>query len=142
MRHSERGNSMVEFALAATALIFFVFGILEFGRALFTYHTVSNAARQGARWAMVRGANCSVLPDCDASTNIQTFVQSQIVAVMNASSVTASVSWPGNSTCPAGSNARGCPVSVTVTYPFSFSLPFISSQVLNISSTSQMTIAN
>lgn len=133
---------MVEFALAATALLLFVFGILEFGRALFTYHTVSNAARMGARWAMVRGANCSVLPDCDASANIQPFVQSQIVAVMDPSSVTASVSWPGSSSCSAGSDARGCPVSVTVTYPFSFSLPFISSQVLNISSTSQMTITN
>ena len=142
MRHGERGSSMVEFAIAAAALMLFVFGIFEFARALYAYHTVSNAARLGARWAIVRGANCSVLDHCQATqADVQNYVQSQVVAAMNASSITVSVSWPGSGTC-ASSNARGCPVQVTVNYPFAFDLPFISTQTLTISSSSQMTIAN
>ena len=143
MRHAERGTSMLEFSIAVLALLLFVFGIFEFGRALFAYHTVSNAARLGTRWAMVRGASCSApLDHCNAAqADVLAYVQSQVVSVMDPSQITVDVSWPGTGAC-ANSNARGCPVSVTVHYPFSFALPFVSSQALTLSSTSQMTVSN
>lgn len=136
---------MPEFALAATALLLFVFGILEFGRGFYAYHTVSNAARLGSRWAIVRGASCSApLDHCQAtSSDIQTYVRSQIFAVMNPSAVNVTASWPGNGgSCAAGSKARGCPVSVTVTYNFGFVIPLVHSGSIPLSSTSQMIIAN
>lgn len=43
-------------SLICVMLLLLIAGILEFGRALYTYHTVSNAARLGSRWAMLRGS--------------------------------------------------------------------------------------
>ena len=146
-RHGERGNSTVEFAFAAMALLLFVFGILEFGRALYTYHTVSNLARLGTRWAIVRGSGCTtqnVLDNCPATpTEVQTYVQSQAFALMNTSNIIVTTQWPGtpSATC-SGTNSRGCLVSVTVSYPFQFWVPLIGSQGPTISSTSQMIISN
>lgn len=147
-RGGERGNSTVEFAFAAMALLLFVFGILEFGRALYTYHTVSNLARLGTRWAIVRGSGCTtqnVLDNCPATqAEVQTYVQSQAFALMNTGNITAVTQWPGTptATCTNGSNGRGCLVTVTVSYPFQFWVPLIGSQGPTISSTSQMIISN
>ena len=55
---AQRGSSMVEFVIAAMLLMLFVFGIIDFGRALYTYHAVSDAARLGSRFAIVRGSKC------------------------------------------------------------------------------------
>jgi Flp pilus assembly protein TadG len=134
---------MVEFALAASVFLLLLFGILEFGRALYTYHAVSNAARLGSRWAIVRGSSCTApLDHCNAqSSDVQTYVRSQIVALMDPTQVNVTVTWPGNGgSCAAGSNAPGCPVQVAVAYPFTFALSFVGSQ-LNITSTSEMAIS-
>jgi Flp pilus assembly protein TadG len=49
-------------------MIFFtmLFGIVDFGRALYAYHFVSNAARTAARWAAVNGSACSGDGSCTA----------------------------------------------------------------------------
>jgi Flp pilus assembly protein TadG len=52
MRRS-RGQSLVEFALALPIILLLFMGIFDFGRAIFAYNTVSNAARDGARVAIV-----------------------------------------------------------------------------------------
>jgi TadE-like protein len=44
---------MVEFALIIPIFLLFVFGILDLGRAVYAYHTLNNAAREGARVAVV-----------------------------------------------------------------------------------------
>lgn len=49
----ESGQSMVEFALILPIFVLVVFGILDMGRAAYTYHTLNNAAREGARVAIV-----------------------------------------------------------------------------------------
>jgi len=43
---------MVEFALIIPIFLLVVFGILDLGRAVYTYHTLNNAAREGARVAI------------------------------------------------------------------------------------------
>lgn len=144
MRHLERGSTMVEFAIAALAFLLLLFGVLQFGQALYTYHTVSDAARLGSRWAIVRGAQCSGLDHCNAqSSDVQTYVRAQS-PLINANGMTVAATWPGNnSTCKSGgaANAPGCLVSVTVSYTYTFSLPFISGAGLPLSSTSQMIIS-
>jgi Flp pilus assembly protein TadG len=50
----ERGAAAVEFALVLPLLVVILFGILEFGRALHISHVVTDAAREGARRAVVR----------------------------------------------------------------------------------------
>jgi Flp pilus assembly protein TadG len=150
---------MVEFAISASALLLIMFGILEFGRVMYTYHTVSNAARIGSRWAIVRGSNsCSgPIDHCNAtSSDIQNYVLS-VVPMVDASSTTApgcssaglcvNATWSSSSDpsvdCGVtGTNDPGHLVCVTVSYPFNFAIPFVSTTALTLSSTSKMVISN
>jgi Flp pilus assembly protein TadG len=50
---SERGQDLVEFALVFPILILLILGIIEFAILILDYNTVSNAAREGARYAIV-----------------------------------------------------------------------------------------
>lgn len=50
---SGRGQSMVEFALVLPIFMLVVVGLLDGALAVFNYSTVANAAREGARTAMV-----------------------------------------------------------------------------------------
>jgi hypothetical protein len=54
-RERERGQSLVEMALTLPILIFVFLALFDFGRLLFLYSEVSNAAREGARWGSVSG---------------------------------------------------------------------------------------
>jgi len=49
----DEGQELVEFALLALPLFLILFGIIEFGVAVWHYNTISNAAREGARAALV-----------------------------------------------------------------------------------------
>jgi Flp pilus assembly protein TadG len=64
-----RGVTVVEMALVLSMLLMFLFGILEYGRYLMVLHTANNAAREGARYAVVHTG--------DGTT------QSQVVAIVN-----------------------------------------------------------
>ena len=52
-RNRERGNTLVEFSIAATVFLMSMFAVLEFGRALWTHNALTDAARRGARYAVV-----------------------------------------------------------------------------------------
>ncbi len=149
----ETGSTLVEFAISAILLFTLIFGILDGSRALYVDHFVANAAQEGARYAMVRGASwsasCSatVAYNCNASSaNIATFVQSIATAGVAKANITTTATWPGTNaagaSCTSGStkNIAGCAVKVIVTYPFSFVVPLLPLKTLSLSSTSQVTI--
>lgn len=48
----ERGATLVEFAIGATVFLTVMFGVIEFGRALWTHNALADAARRGARYAV------------------------------------------------------------------------------------------
>jgi len=48
---NERGATMVEFAIAVTVFLTAMFGVIEFGRALWAHNALTDAARRGARYA-------------------------------------------------------------------------------------------
>jgi Flp pilus assembly protein TadG len=50
-RKNERGSTLVEFAIGATVFMTAMFGVLEFGRALWVHNALTDAARRGARYA-------------------------------------------------------------------------------------------
>ncbi len=136
---SERGSTLAETAIVMAVLLAIMFGIIDFGRALYTYSFVANAAREGARWAIVRGAKCTQLDHCPAAsgtTDIEPYVQSLSEGATNASKITANLSFPS------GSNAPGSVAEVTVQYPFTFIAPFVSKLTLPMTSTSEMVISN
>lgn len=47
----ERGNAALEFAIVLPVLMLLVFGIIDFGHAWYMDHLMSNASREGARYA-------------------------------------------------------------------------------------------
>ena len=53
IRKQQRGDGLVEFALVLPVLLLLLFGILDGGRAVYSYHVVANSAREGARYASV-----------------------------------------------------------------------------------------
>lgn len=53
MRSSQSGTTTIEFAIIGTVMMVIVFGIIEFGRALYTINVLTEAARRGARMAAV-----------------------------------------------------------------------------------------
>jgi len=55
-RRSRRGVVMAEFAIVLPIFILAVIGIIEFGRAVMVQQILVNAAREGARRAIVPGA--------------------------------------------------------------------------------------
>ena len=63
LRHrlaDRKGQSLVEFALVLPILLLIVVGILEFGIAFRTFQVVTNAAREGARTAVLRTTDAEV----------------------------------------------------------------------------------
>ena len=54
LRDDERGAEIIEFAIVSILFLMLAFGVMEFGRAIWMYGTVAHAAREGARFAIVR----------------------------------------------------------------------------------------
>lgn len=53
LRRAEEGQALVEFALVVPFLLLFIIGIVEFGRAWNLHQVITDAAREGARKAVV-----------------------------------------------------------------------------------------
>jgi Flp pilus assembly protein TadG len=51
-RKEERGATLMEFAIAATVFLTVMFGVVEFGRCLWTHNALADAARRAARYAV------------------------------------------------------------------------------------------
>jgi Flp pilus assembly protein TadG len=107
---SERGQSLLETALTLPLLLLISVGIFEFGRAYQTWQIVTNAAREGARVA--------VLPTY-VNGAVEARVQGYLTSgqLPNASSATVVVNR--NTTVSIGTGTAAAS-SVTVNYPFQF----------------------
>ena len=121
----DSGASMVEFAIIAPILFTFLFGIIDFGRALFQYNNLTNAAREGARFASTRLPNPCVAAD---KYSIDSLTAAKIVEYNNNPAVLAVADTIVQVECfPAGAVP---PQTVTVRiqgYPFQAitPLPFL-----------------
>jgi len=160
----QRGSALVEFAIVVTVLLTVMLGVIDFSRAIYTYHWVAEAAREATRYASVRGSACNTWGSAcpavatDVTSYVQTIVSSGIyvssTVTGSPSSTTAgalgvTTTWPGTGgsggTCRTGTqpvNYPGCVVTVRVQYTYGFSLPYLSSlSKMNFSSTSQVVIS-
>jgi len=147
--NTQRGSTLTEFALILPLLLAAMFGVIDFGRALYTYHFVSDAAREASRWASVRGSQCIAgLPGCPAGvSDVQDYVTSIVPPGIDPSttSLTVTPAWlppPGNpASCTGAPNSPGCAVQVQVSYKFKFFLPFMPRSTYTMQSTSEMVIS-
>ena len=62
MRHhrtrksTRRGQALAEFAIVAPLFFLVLFAVIDFGRYVYYVQVLNNAAREGARYAIVHGA--------------------------------------------------------------------------------------
>ncbi|HEV2523265.1 MAG TPA: TadE/TadG family type IV pilus assembly protein [Candidatus Acidoferrales bacterium] len=142
----EDGNNLIEYALVFMVFVSMLLGIVDFSRALYSYHFLSNAAREATRWAAVRGSTCGNDGSCAApasSSDIQTYVTNITPPGFDSTNLTTTPSWPGTGpTCQGPVNSPGCPVEVQVSYNFNFVVPFIHTSPLTLSSSSEMIIVH
>lgn len=131
-RKSDRGASIIEFGLVVLVFYTFVFGIMDFGRALYNYHFVSHAAREATRYAIVHGAD-SIAPATAA--DIAQYVKNITPQGIDPSAVTVSTTWSPN-------NKPGSNVRVEVKDNFHFIMPLLLTAKLPMASSSQMVISN
>jgi Flp pilus assembly protein TadG len=144
--NGEEGSAILETALSLIILLTFLFGIMETGYALFSYHFISHAAREGTRYAMVRGSSCSGFASACPATqgDIKNYVTTLGFSAITASNVTVSyAAYPAGGTCTpsASCNNPGNLVTVTVTYNFPFVVPFVPARTFAMSSRSAMIIS-
>ena len=73
--NSQRSQAIVEFSLIAPILIILLFGIVDFGRLIYTYATLNQAVNEGARMAI---RDSPLLP---TNVDVQTAVRQHAVDV-------------------------------------------------------------
>src|SRR2546426_5077658 len=106
----ERGQALLETALILPLILLVSVSIFEFGRAYQTVQVLTNAAREGARVA--------ILPNATQS-DVQSRVTAYLQAGQLANSNNATVSVNQNVSISIGATAAAASL-VTVNYPFSF----------------------
>lgn len=144
----ERGATTVEMALVTIILLTIVFGLIEMCLALYTYHFVSEAAREGTRFAIVRGSACAAPGyECDATAaQIKTYVRGLGFPGVDSANMTVTTTWsayPAGGSCSPSANCNnpGNLVQVKVAYGFPLSIPFLRSRTISMASTSAMVIS-
>ena len=65
-----RGQSLVEFALVIPLFLLLLIAVFDLGRAVFAYNTLTNAAREGARMAIVNQDSATIIAEAKTSTAI------------------------------------------------------------------------
>lgn len=117
------GQGLVEFSVAFVLIIILLFGVIEVGRLVLVYTTITNAAADGVRYGIVHGADSPA-----TASDIQTVVTNYLTWMNTASP-------PLTITVTNAGGAVGSTVTVNVVYaydPMTSYVPFS----LNLSSTS------
>ena len=136
-KRGESGQAMIEIALALPMIAAFAFAVIEISLAFYSYCMISESAREGTRWAIVRGSTCTTGSGASCTATAAS-INSQVT----------SLGWPNlgngtmtaNATFPDGNQSPGSRVQVAVTYVFPYSLPFLPKGSVHMSSTSVMYI--
>lgn len=121
-RKSERGASLLEFAIVATVFLSVLFGIIEFGRLFWTHNALRDAARRGTRYATIRkndAAGIQAVKNMVVYGDPATSSGTPLVAGLTTSNV--NVNYQNYNGLQLSSRA-----TVTITnYQFQFSVPLI-----------------
>jgi len=107
-----RGAAAVEFAIVAPIFFLMILGMLELGRAVMVQQVITNASREGARIAVLDGAQVTGTDaDPGVTDSVQRYLQNANIDPDSAT-ITINPASPGDA-------GYGDPVTVTVDIPFS-----------------------
>jgi hypothetical protein len=131
-RRRSIGQALAEFALVAPIFFLLLFAIIEGGRFIFFYQALNNAAREGARYAIVHGSNSSCpsgpMPPGDPApfgcydppgANVVQRVKDAAFGALGPS-VVVTPEWPDP---PGLGNGREADVKVTAEYTYGTLVP-------------------
>ena len=127
-----RGATMVEFAMTATVCFTLLFGVMEMSSAVYSYHMVSTAAREGVRYAIVHSPTSANPATTD---QIQDYAKTY-ASGLDVSQLTVTASFPSDPRLVTQKDAQ-----VVVTYNYPLNIPFISPVTLSLTSTSKMLVS-
>ena len=134
---TQRGQTLVEFALVVMMFLVVMFGLIEFARALWTWNTIVQATRAGARFAVVETPNPS---NDDAIKNYVVYLNSAgtgdpVLPGLTTSNVTVSfrkivLGTGAYDTAPLPSKFQADVVQVSITgYNFNFVVPIFGTSI-------------
>ena len=118
---------MFEFAIVLPLFLLLLMGAMEFGRAVWAYNSISHGAREGARYAIVHGADSGRAATAD---EVRDYVRGRLPAI--AAAIEVNTSWDPD-------NNFGSVVQVQVQHTFKPLVPLLPS--IPLSSTSRMVIS-
>ena len=107
---SDSGSALIEMALTLPLMLLVSVGIFEFGRAYQTWQVVTNAAREGARIAILPGTT-----DAMVSARVRTYRSDGQLS----DSTSATVTIVRDATIAMGAGTASAS-RITVNYPFTF----------------------
>ena len=102
----QEGATLVEFSVLAPLFVVLLFGLVEFGLSIYSKGVLTNASREGARFGVVYTTPRKTA--AEIRTNVQDYL------TKSGFTDTATINVTG-----AGGNS-GTPLTVTVTYPYTF----------------------
>ena len=146
----EQGIAAIEVALTASVLFTTLIGLMKICMAIYTFHFVSEAAREGTRYAIVRGSKCtSFTTACPANTDgsdVSTYVKGLGYAGISSAAMTVTTTYaayPAGKVCTPSTacNNPSDAVTVHVQYAFPLSIPFMTNRTYTMNSTSTMIIS-
>jgi Flp pilus assembly protein TadG len=146
-RLPSRAQALVEFALVAPIFFLILFSIIDFGRYVYYVQILNNAAREGARYAIVHGSHgipssgpppIGMTSSDPSGANVIAVVRKQSIGVIGGGGAALDIQpqWLD------GSNARGNTVLVTVSYPFKTIIPIVPIPTITITGESTLVINN
>lgn len=140
-RQRPAGQALVEFALVAPLFFLLLFAIIDFGRYVYYVQILNNAAREGARYAIVHGSSDGLDPTGPGSPDptgedVKAVVRNYAIGVIGGGALDIQPSWPD------GTNDRSQTVSVRVIYQFRSVFPVVPLPPVTIEGASTLVINN
>ena len=128
---SEKGQSLVEFALVTLFFLTLLFGITEFGRALWTWNSIVQATRTGARYAVVEAPTSDDMQIMKVvAYNDPNATSSSTPVVPGLSETNVSVRYLNNNgTVAANKNLADLIEVSVINFQFSFLVPLFGSRI-------------
>jgi hypothetical protein len=148
---------MAEFAIVAPLFFLLLFGIIEVGRFIFYYEVLSNATREGARYAIVNGASSLSCPtgpaypgtwECDPDgSGVAQAVRDSAIGVLGTGVTVERCWWYDDGACDfstngSGDNGRGATVTVVATYTYTTLVPLVPLPNITVTAESSLVINN